>query len=280
MDRPLAVENRIGTTAVSPLQPQANDVLSFRFEELPILANKTYGCGCCRSFCSRCSALTSKAGGGAFSNYLIAPWAQRTSSIGGRALSYYSARTENFHSMFGSCESPPEWGCPGVHRELVYGYMGRTQKLLLPVLLLRWVDWLGFNLMFASFDSMMAFLISFVFRVPFFFCLAFLISFVFRCIKSHISWCRDGSHRKRDTEAHQPYTWFMVWWGKKSGYGASFMVPFFTLRNKNQRGTEHLFWSTKSWKTIELPLFDLKESALASVQILWEKARSEEVYAQ
>lgn len=58
------------------------------------------------------------------------------------------------------------------------------------------------------------------------------------------------------------------------------MVPFFTLRNKNQRGTEHLFWSTKSWKTIELPLFDLKESALASVQILWEKARSEEVYAQ
>jgi hypothetical protein len=63
MDRPLAVENRIGTTAVSPLQPQANDVLSFRFEELPILANKTYGCGCCRSFCSRCSALTSKAGG-------------------------------------------------------------------------------------------------------------------------------------------------------------------------------------------------------------------------
>jgi hypothetical protein len=30
-------------------------------------------CGCCRSFYSCYSALTSKAGGGVFSNYLIAP---------------------------------------------------------------------------------------------------------------------------------------------------------------------------------------------------------------
>nr|AAN33125.1 unknown [Zea mays]ABE98709.1 orf77-1 [Zea mays subsp. mays]AAN38288.1 unknown [Zea mays]AAN40748.1 unknown [Zea mays]WCH63082.1 hypothetical protein [Zea mays subsp. mays] len=77
--------------------------------------------------------------------------------------------------------------------------------------------------MFASFDSMMAFLISFVFRVPFFFCLAFLISFVFRCIKSHIYWCR---YLSLQIEMPRPLLTFWVLGGKKSGLAGFFHCVF------------------------------------------------------